>query len=32
MVERGCRSGVSLSLYGSFVKGIWREGSLAGET
>jgi len=30
MVERGSGSGVSLSLCGSFVKGTWREGSLAG--
>jgi hypothetical protein len=29
MVERGSRGGVS--LYGSSVKGTWREGSLAGD-
>jgi hypothetical protein len=29
MVERGSRCGVS--LYGSSVKGTWREGSLAGD-
>jgi predicted nucleotidyltransferase len=29
MAERG--SGGGVSLYGSYVKGTWREGSLAGD-
>jgi hypothetical protein len=31
LVERGSGGKASLSLYGSSVKGTWREGSLAGD-
>ena len=31
MVERGSGCAASLSLYGSWVKGTWRESSLAGD-